>query len=191
MNNLKNIITYTNFPLQMIGKDTEYVKILEKIKEIRPLIRGYNLQLPQIVVIGDQSSGKSSVLESLTGIKFPVNSGICTRCPIIVNCKNDKQIKENQFTINGKKVQIENLSKEILEIQDKNLITYKLKKNYYNLSDDENLSTDEEETKISNTPIEIEVIGNLQVDLIVINLLGLIQNGIVNYELFYLLFFYI
>ena len=112
----------------MIGKDTEYVKILEKIKEIRPLISGYKIQLPQIVVIGDQSSGKSSVLESLTGIKFPVNSGICTRCPIIVNCKNDKQIKENHFTINGKKVQIENLSKEILEIQDKNLITYKLKK---------------------------------------------------------------
>ena len=79
----------------MIGKDTEYVKILEKIKVIRPLICGYNLQLPQIVVIGDQRSGKSSVLESLTGIKFPVNSGICTRCPIIVNCKNDKQIKEN------------------------------------------------------------------------------------------------
>ena len=112
----------------MIGNNNEYVKILEKIKVIRPLIRGYNLQLPQIVVIGDQSSGKSSVLESLTGIKFPVNAGICTRCPIIVNCKNDKQIKENQFTINGKKVQIENLSKEILEIQDKNLITYKLKK---------------------------------------------------------------
>ena len=166
----------------MIGKDTEYVKILEKIKEIRPLISGYNLQLPQIVVIGDQSSGKSSVLESLTGIKFPVNSGICTRCPIIVNCKNDKQIKENQFTINGKKVQIENLSKEILEIQDKNLITYKLKKKKIIYSDDENLSADEddfeEETKkISNTPIEIEVIGNLQVDLIVIDLPGLIHNG--------------
>ena len=132
----------------MIGKDTEYVKILEKIKVIRPSIRGYNLQLPQIVVIGDQSSGKSSVLESLTGIKFPVNSGICTRCPIIVNCKNDKQIKENQFTINGKKVQIENLSKEILEIQYKNLITYKLKKSFL---DEKNLSADEddfeEETK--------------------------------------------
>ena len=166
----------------MIGKDNEYVKILEKIKVIRPLISGYNLQLPQIVVIGDQSSGKSSVLESLTGIKFPVNSGICTRCPIIVNCKNDKQIKENQFTINGKKVQIENLSKEILEIQDKNLITYKLKKKKIIYSDDENLSADEddfeEETKkISNTPIEIEVIGNLQVDLIVIDLPGIIHNG--------------
>jgi len=166
----------------MIGNNNEYVKILEKIKEIRPLISGYNLQLPQIVVIGDQSSGKSSVLESLTGIKFPVSSGICTRCPIIVNCKNDKQIKENQFTINGKKVQIENLSKEILEIQDKNLITYKLKKKKIIYSDDENLSADEddfeEETKkISNTPIEIEVIGNLQVDLIVIDLPGIIHNG--------------
>ena len=158
----------------MIGKDTEYVKILEKIKEIRPLIRGYNLQLPQIVVIGDQSSGKSSVLESLTGIKFPVNSGICTRCPIIVNCKNDKQIKENQFTINGKKVQIENLSKEILEIQDKNLIIDKNIIVNGNYSDDENIV---EKKKISDTPIEIEVIGIQQVDLIVIDLPGLIHNG--------------
>jgi hypothetical protein len=35
----------------MIGKDTKYVKILEKI---RPLISGYKIQLPQIVVIEDQ-----------------------------------------------------------------------------------------------------------------------------------------
>ena len=170
----------------MIGKDTEYVKILEKIKVIRPLIRGYNLQLPQIVVIGDQSSGKSSVLESLTGIKFPVNAGICTRCPIIVNCKNNKQIKENQFTINGKKVQTENLSKEILEIQDKNLIIDKNITVNGNYSDDENItvnsnsSDDEnivEKKKISDTPIEIEVIGIQQVDLIVIDLPGIIHNG--------------
>jgi GTPase SAR1 family protein len=164
----------------MIGKDTEYVKILEKIKEIRPLISGYKIQLPQIVVIGDQSSGKSSVLESLTGIKFPVNSGICTRCPIIVNCKNDKQIKENNFTINGKEVQIENLSKEILEIQDKNLIINKNITVNGNFSDDEKISDDElkvEKKKISDTPIEIQVIGNLQVDLIVIDLPGLIHNG--------------
>jgi len=118
----------------MFCKDTEYISILEKIKKIRPLISGYSIQLPQIVVIGDQSSGKSSVLESLTGIKFPVNSGICTKCPIIVNCKNDKQIKKNCFTINGKGVEIENLTDKILEIQDKNLIT---NKSNYNSSDDE------------------------------------------------------
>jgi hypothetical protein len=33
------------------------------------------------VIVGDQSSGKSSLLQSLTEIPFPVNSGLCTRFP--------------------------------------------------------------------------------------------------------------
>lgn len=33
----------------------------------------------QIVVVGDQSSGKSSLLEALTGIRFPIASTLCTR----------------------------------------------------------------------------------------------------------------
>jgi GTPase SAR1 family protein len=31
------------------------------------------------MVVGDQSSGKSSVLESLTGFSFPRAAGLCTR----------------------------------------------------------------------------------------------------------------
>ena len=31
------------------------------------------------MVVGDQSSGKSSLLEGLTGITFPTHSGLCTR----------------------------------------------------------------------------------------------------------------
>lgn len=31
------------------------------------------------MVVGDQSSGKSSLLEALTGIQFPVASTLCTR----------------------------------------------------------------------------------------------------------------
>jgi interferon-induced GTP-binding protein Mx1 len=38
--------------------------------------------MPQICVMGDQSSGKSSVLEALSGIPFPRGSGLVTRCPI-------------------------------------------------------------------------------------------------------------
>lgn len=37
------------------------------------------LQLPQIVVCGSQSSGKSSVLEAITEIPFPRKEGLCTR----------------------------------------------------------------------------------------------------------------
>ena len=37
------------------------------------------IKLPQIVVVGDQSSGKSSVLEAVTGIPFPRDAGACTR----------------------------------------------------------------------------------------------------------------
>jgi interferon-induced GTP-binding protein Mx len=38
--------------------------------------------MPQICVMGDQSSGKSSVLEALSGIPFPRGAGLVTRCPI-------------------------------------------------------------------------------------------------------------
>ncbi|CAG9332333.1 unnamed protein product [Blepharisma stoltei] len=42
-----------------------------------------SISLPQIVVVGSQSSGKSSVLESIVGRDFlPRGSGIVTRCPL-------------------------------------------------------------------------------------------------------------
>uniref|UniRef100_A0AAY5F456 Dynamin-type G domain-containing protein n=1 Tax=Electrophorus electricus TaxID=8005 RepID=A0AAY5F456_ELEEL len=41
-----------------------------------------DLALPTIAVIGDQSSGKSSVLEALSGVALPRGSGIVTRCPL-------------------------------------------------------------------------------------------------------------
>ena len=43
------------------------------------------IQLPQIVVVGAQSSGKSSVLENLVGRDFlPRGAGIVTRVPLIM-----------------------------------------------------------------------------------------------------------
>ena len=37
------------------------------------------LPLPQLIVCGDQSSGKSSVLEAISGVPFPRNENLCTR----------------------------------------------------------------------------------------------------------------
>jgi len=43
------------------------------------------IDLPQIAVIGSQSSGKSSVLESVVGRDFlPRGSGIVTKCPLVL-----------------------------------------------------------------------------------------------------------
>lgn len=46
----------------------------------------YKVDLPQIVVVGSQSSGKSSVLESLVGQSFlPRGTGIVTRAPLVLH----------------------------------------------------------------------------------------------------------
>jgi energy-coupling factor transporter ATP-binding protein EcfA2 len=39
------------------------------------------MDLPQIAVIGAQSAGKSSLIESISGITLPRAAGTCTRCP--------------------------------------------------------------------------------------------------------------
>ena len=63
-----------------------YLKILDSLSRIRDKCQG-KLDLPQICVVGDQTSGKSSLLQCLTGVPFPVKSGICTRAPTVVQCR--------------------------------------------------------------------------------------------------------
>lgn len=52
--------------------------LLEKIDKLFACNAGEYVDLPQLVVVGDQSSGKSSVLEGLTKLPFPRDSGLCT-----------------------------------------------------------------------------------------------------------------
>jgi len=37
------------------------------------------MNLPEIIICGEQSSGKSSVLEAVSGVKFPSEDNLCTR----------------------------------------------------------------------------------------------------------------
>ncbi|KAK1902139.1 Interferon-induced GTP-binding protein Mx [Dissostichus eleginoides] len=64
---------------------------IDLIDSLRSLGVEKDLALPAIAVIGDQSSGKSSVLEALSGVALPRGSGIVTRCPLELKMKRRKE----------------------------------------------------------------------------------------------------
>ena len=97
---------------------------METLQKIREIAGGHNLNLPQICVVGDQSSGKSSLLKLLTGVDFPVQAGTCTKSAIVVECKKQQQEKY-EIKGNAKKEYTEcdssELADKILECQEENL----------------------------------------------------------------------
>lgn len=56
---------------------------IDLVDSLRALGVEKDLNLPAIAVIGDQSSGKSSVLEALSGVALPRGTGITTQTPFI------------------------------------------------------------------------------------------------------------
>jgi hypothetical protein len=54
-------------------------KVLDIVDKLRRTGLNGVVELPQLVVCGDQSSGKSSVLEAITEIPFPRKENLCTR----------------------------------------------------------------------------------------------------------------
>ncbi|KAF2464907.1 dynamin family protein-like protein [Lindgomyces ingoldianus] len=54
-------------------------KVMDIVDKLRRTGLSGIVELPQIVVCGDQSSGKSSVLEAITEIPFPRKENLCTR----------------------------------------------------------------------------------------------------------------
>ena len=63
--------------------------ILDVVDSLRTLgISSEGVKLPTIVVVGDQSHGKSSVLESLAGIDLPRGMGVVTRVPLILRLQS-------------------------------------------------------------------------------------------------------
>ncbi|OAQ96937.1 hypothetical protein LLEC1_04240 [Akanthomyces lecanii] len=57
----------------------EAKKLHELVGQLRSCGINGIVNLPQIVVIGEQNAGKSSVLEAISGVRFPVAAGLCTR----------------------------------------------------------------------------------------------------------------
>ncbi|KAF1975224.1 dynamin family protein [Bimuria novae-zelandiae CBS 107.79] len=59
------------------SKDTK--SLLDVVDNLRSQGISRYIDLPEIVVCGEQSSGKSSVLEAISGVTFPSKDNLCTR----------------------------------------------------------------------------------------------------------------
>ncbi|KAI9651731.1 MAG: hypothetical protein M1829_002462 [Trizodia sp. TS-e1964] len=75
--------------------------LLHKIDQLRERNISQYVALPQMIVVGDQSSGKSALLESLTKIPFPRDIELCTRYATQISLRRDPETRVEVTIIPG------------------------------------------------------------------------------------------
>lgn len=150
--------------IQQFKKEKEQEKnhlmgLTKKLIEIRTLLKqvsnNSSLELPSIVVVGSQSSGKSSVLEAIVGHEFlPKGSNMVTRRPIeltLIHSANiDQEYSEFPQLKMGKVF-------DFLKVQ--KILT------------DLNMAVSDEEC-VSDNPIELKIYSPFVPDLTMVDLPG-------------------
>ncbi|CAG8677745.1 8900_t:CDS:2, partial [Ambispora gerdemannii] len=75
--------------------DSQYAKKARRYIEILNRLRGHCAQqtvdLPTIAFVGNQSTGKSSLLEAISGVQLPRSDGTCTRCVMEIRLMESKE----------------------------------------------------------------------------------------------------
>ncbi|XP_038657394.1 interferon-induced GTP-binding protein Mx1-like [Scyliorhinus canicula] len=137
---------------------------IDLIDSLRALGVDQDLSLPAIAVIGDQSSGKSSVLEALSGVALPRGSGIVTRCPLELKLKKTKTAKNWKGRISYK-----NFSKEL---SDPSEVEKEIVKAQNTMAG--------KDLGISSELISLEVESNISPDLTLIDLPGIARVAVGN-----------
>ena len=135
------------------------ISLINKLQEILSVSQlKYKINLPQIICIGAQSSGKSSIIESIIGKDFlPKGSGIITRRPIILQLINQKEGEDYcEFFLkpNEKITDFSKVTKEII-IQTEKIAG--------------------KEKLISDKPIIMKIFSSKLIDLTLVDLPGLVK----------------
>ena len=106
--------------LEMAAQIRPWLDKIDRVKQV--LDKGtfkIEFNLPIIVVIGDQSSGKSSVLESISRITLPKGEGMVTRCPLVMQLRNTAEEEcakiwaESERQEDAKSVDLSDIATEI------------------------------------------------------------------------------
>ncbi|KAL4503241.1 hypothetical protein ABPG72_000847 [Tetrahymena utriculariae] len=141
-------------------------KLIPLINEIHDVLSksqlSNQLRLPQIVVIGSQSTGKSSLLESIVGQEIlPRGKGIVTRRPIEIQLKNQPNAEQDYVEFSerrGEKITDMDQVRKMID-EDTEKIAGKNK-------------------AISNVPLRIKFYSKNVVDLILVDLPGMTKNPV-------------
>src|SRR3989338_2318799 len=88
------------------------VEEMNELQQVLGLLQT-DLSLPQIVVVGSQSSGKSSVMEQIVGRDFlPRGTGIVTRRPLVLQLMPSSSSQSQPNNALGKAVAWAELSQD-------------------------------------------------------------------------------
>jgi len=75
---------------QLVSSDErELLDLIDKLRNTDKIEK--TIPLPQIVVVGQQSCGKSSVLHAISGIQFPISDGLCTQFPTEIVLRRESE----------------------------------------------------------------------------------------------------
>lgn len=78
---------------------TKHLELLDVVDKLRAQGLNEHVDLPQLIVCGDQSSGKSSVLSAISGVPFPKKENLCTRFATEVVLRRDDTMQENKISV--------------------------------------------------------------------------------------------
>ena len=63
----------------------------DTLAQLQQLGVSHVVSLPELVLVGDQSSGKSSLMSSIGYLNLPRSEGVCTRCPIHIRLSSNSE----------------------------------------------------------------------------------------------------
>ncbi|KAK5102488.1 hypothetical protein LTR70_000344 [Exophiala xenobiotica] len=150
--------------------------LLDVVDQLRDLGSiTHELSLPQIVVVGDQSSGKSSVLEAISGLSFPTNEGLCTQFATEVVLRRSKTTRT---TISIKSAN--NARKEAIKDFSEKWKNADLEQLAVMVDEAKSIMGISDQNRFSEDVLKLEVCGPNQDHLTLVDLPGLFQNTEIN-----------
>jgi GTPase SAR1 family protein len=150
------------------------MELLDVVDSLRACGLSELVDLPQLIVCGDQSSGKSSVLEAISGIPFPRQDVLCTRfaTEVILRRAKDEMPVKVSIVPGEDRTQVD---RDRLKQFDRELKTKDEFSGVFDIAG-ETMGLSASKKSFSNDVLRVEFCGPSQPQLTLVDLPGLIHS---------------